>query len=141
MFAVVIKKPEQTITMASFAKIATKRMMQTGLNAQSVSFCFTKNFFIVNYCFIIRDISKFAATSKIELFVTILISFQLLTDVISKSTLNILGVLDTPQNSNTFFLLLFKIFKISLLHSVLSVSDGITMLQHPRETQNSNYPV
>ena len=38
---------------------------------------------------------------------------------------------DTPLNNNTFFLLLFKNFKISR-------SDGILILQRPSDTRNSN---
>ena len=61
------KKLKQTIIIAGFAKIATKSMIKTGLNAGSVFYGFKKNAFIVSYCLSIRDISRTTTACKVEL--------------------------------------------------------------------------
>ena len=60
-FVLVIKKPEQTTTIAGFAKIATKLRIRTGLNVQSTLCGFTKYIFIVDFGLSNRDISRNAA--------------------------------------------------------------------------------
>ena len=78
-----------------------------------ILFFVIKNVFIVNYDLSVKDIST-TTTSKMELFVAIVNGFRLLTNATKNSILDGARVLDTLLNSNTFFLLLFKSFKISL---------------------------
>ena len=70
--------------------------------------------FLLLIMVLVLDTSRTTATSKMGISVTIVSGFQSLNNVTENSILDVTVVLDTPFNSNTFFTLLFKIYKMSL---------------------------